>query len=189
MTDTRTTPNDYKPLDLPPEARAAIKKALEPNDTSTPQKTYKKTLDLSPEARAAMARVGYLTATTYGTIWCEGGGYHFAEINCPGTGGRAVENEIAAFIAALVNEALTAAAPAALCEYDDCDQAALPGGEFCTVHQAEHDELMADADYDAWNNAKDSEHYESIYGGERDAEFRQAERDGWTAEQILQREG
>jgi len=29
-----------------------------------------------------------------------------------------------------------AADPVALCEYDDCDQAALPGGELCTTHQA-----------------------------------------------------
>lgn len=35
--------------------------------------------------------------------------------------------------------------PAArLCEYDDCDQLALPGGDWCAEHKAEHDQLMAE---------------------------------------------
>lgn len=54
--------------------------------------------------------------------------------------------EVAAFIAALVNEALTPAAaanePGRLCEYDDCDQLALPGDDWCAEHKAEHDQLM-----------------------------------------------
>lgn len=33
--------------------------------------------------------------------------------------------------------------PAPLCDYDDCDQAALPGGDFCATHEAEHAENMA----------------------------------------------
>lgn len=43
-------------------------------------------------------------------------------------------------------------------------------------------------DYDAWNSAKDAEHYANLDGAARDADFQQAERDGWTAEQIIQRE-
>ena len=31
-----------------------------------------------------------------------------------------------------------------LCEYDDCDQLALPGDDWCAEHKAEHDQLMAE---------------------------------------------
>jgi len=185
MTDTRTTPNDYKPLDLPPEARAAIKKALEPNGTSTTQKTYKKTLDLSPEALAALKlplRMEHHAEVTGadGSFVCKV--FIYGEP-------RWVDYEIATFIANALNDLLTPAAPAALCEYDDCDQAALPGGEFCTVHQAEHDELMADAEQPVpmcadpeCLNAADP----TTSGGAR---CLQHEAERWTAEQILQREG
>ena len=89
----------------------------------------------------------------------------------------AQDAELAAFIAALVNEALTPAAPAALCEYDDCDQAALPGGDFCSIHQAEHDELLASEELETTTELR------QLVTTELEAEQH------WTAEEIMRREG
>lgn len=159
-------------------------------------------IDLSPEARAALklplvADKGYLIdadGTSLSVVYTSWFGPTYNQ-SC----------EIAAFIAALVNEALTPAAPAALCEYDDCDQAALPGGDFCAIHQAEHDELMADAEpigdlAEQYNEAIGAALAEQLgdpdtISPETTTELRQlitteleAEQ-RWTAEDIMRREG
>lgn len=70
-----------------------------------------------------------------------------------------------------------AADPVALCEYDDCDQAALSGGDFCAVHQAEHDELMASEEPETTTELR------QLITTELEAEQH------WTAEEIMRREG
>lgn len=97
----------------------------------------RKQLTLSPEAAAAI--VLPLSSVDYTIV--DAAGRYFGSIDVAYTANNA-DAEIAAFIAALVNELLTPA-PAPLCDYDDCDQAALPGGDFCATHAAEHAENMA----------------------------------------------
>ena len=128
-------------------------------------------LELSPEARAKLALPvaahGYELMDAFGCLI--GTIDHF--------GDNALDASFADFIAALVNEALTPAAPAALCEYDDCDQAALPGGDFCSIHQAEHDELLASEELETTTELR------QLVTTELEAEQH------WTAEEIMRREG
>ena len=119
-----------------------------------PTPTTRKTITLSPDALATLA----LPLASTGSIIRDAAGRLVADVDyayfeCD------YDAQIAAFIVDLVNEALTAApgitivpgsaapisqlAPAPICDYDDCDQAALPGGDFCATHAAEHAENMA----------------------------------------------
>lgn len=93
----------------------------------------RKQLTLSPEARAKLALP--LEANGVGQIFERGTGAHFASIFSAGN--YHVDAEIAAFIAELVNEALTPVEPVRMCADLGCLNAAdptTPSGAFCFAH-------------------------------------------------------
>jgi len=112
-----------------------------------PTPATRKTIALSPEALAAIKLPLEIGAHDH-INWLnirDANGILVAKMALYGHTYEAIR-EVSAFIAALVNEALAPAAPTnelgRLCEYDDCDQLALPGDDWCAEHKAEHDQLM-----------------------------------------------
>lgn len=106
-----------------------------------PTPATRKTIALSPEALAAIKLPLEIGAHDH-INWLnirDANGILVAKMALYGHTYEAIR-EVSAFIAALVNEALTPTAPAArFCDYEDCTCDPLPGFDFCAYHQSEHD--------------------------------------------------
>lgn len=98
-----------------------------------PTPATRKTITLSPEARAALKLP--LVANYLGIIRNADGEGLLSVVGVATT--FPIDAEIATFVAALVNEALTPAEPVRMCSNRDCLDAALVDGAFCATHDAE----------------------------------------------------